>query len=159
MDIKFSDENIAKLKGIIERYPNKQAALLSSLWMAQEQFGWISQDTMKYIGNLLEIPSEHVYGVAQFYTMFNKKPVGKYHLQVCTNVSCMLRGAYDLLNFITGELNIKPGQTTQDGTFTLSEAECLGSCGTAPMMQLNNYYEENLDKDKIKKIISELSKT
>ena len=158
MEIKFTGENITKLNEVINRYPNKQAALLSALWLAQEQYVWISQGAMKYIGDFLEIPYEHVYGVVQFYTMYNKKPVGKFHMQVCTNVSCMLRGAYEIVKFISSELNIKPGETTPDGKFTLSEAECLGSCGTAPMMQVNNYYEENLDKNKITKLISELSK-
>ena len=89
--------------------------------------------------------------------MYNRKPVGKHHLQVCTNVSCMLRGSYDVLDYISSKLNIKPGETTGDNKFTLSEAECLGSCGTAPMMQVNDYYEENLSKERIDKIISELS--
>ena len=158
MEIKFNQENIQKLEEIIKRYPKKQAAILHALWMIQEQYGWISTDSMKYVGDFLEMPYEQVYGVAQFYTMFNKKPVGKYHVQVCTNVSCMLRGSYNVLDFISDKLNISPGETTKDNKFTLSEAECLGSCGTAPMMQVNNYYEENLTNEKIEKILSELSK-
>jgi len=159
MEIKFTDENINKLNEIIKRYPDKQAALLPALWIAQEQFGWISIDVIKYVGKKLDIPYEKVFGVVQFYTMFNKKQVGKYHIQVCTNVSCMLRGAYDLLNYVSNKLNVKPGDTTTDGSFTLSEVECLGSCGTAPTVQINNFYEENLDKNKLDKIISELLKT
>jgi NADH:ubiquinone oxidoreductase subunit E len=89
--------------------------------------------------------------------MYNSKPVGKYHIQICTNVSCMLRGAYRVLDLISQKLNIKPGETTQDGMFTLNEVECLGSCGTAPMMQVNNYYEEDLTEDKINRVISTLS--
>ncbi len=158
MKIKFTDENIEKLENDFKHYPTKQAVLLNALWLAQEQFGWISKEVMEYIGDYLEIPHEHVYGVVQFYTMFNKKPTGKNHLQVCTNVSCMIRGGYNAMDYISKKLNIKPGETTPDGKFSLTEVECLGSCGTAPMMQVNNFFEENLTNEKIDKIISELSK-
>ena len=113
---------------------------------------------MKYVGELLNVPYEQVYGVVNFYTMYNNQPVGRSHLQVCTNVSCMLRGAYDILDYISDKLNLKPGETSKDELFTLSEAECLGSCGTAPMMQVNNFYEENLNKERIDELISKLSK-
>jgi NADH-quinone oxidoreductase E subunit len=156
-EIKFSEQNLKKLEEAISRYPYKQAALMPALWIAQEQFGWLSHDVMRYVGKLLDVPYEHVLGVAEFYTMYNKKPVGKYHLQVCTNISCMLCGAYDILDYISNKLNINPGETTSDGKFTLSEVECLGSCGTAPMMQVNNYYEENLTKDKLDSLIEKLS--
>jgi NADH-quinone oxidoreductase subunit E len=131
--------------------------LMPALWLAQEQFGWISVEVMKYVGDLLSVPYEQVYGVVNFYTMYNKQPVGKHHLQVCTNISCMLRGAYDVLDYIANKLKIKPGETSKDELFTLSEAECLGSCGTAPMMQVNNFYEENLTKERLDEIISKLS--
>ncbi len=157
MEIKFTEENIRKLDEIKSRYPDTNAVLMPVLWIAQEQFGWISKEVMEYIGNLLNIPVEHILGVVRFYTMYNKNPVGKYHLQVCTNVSCMLRGGYDVLDYISKKLNIKPGETSENEKFTLTEAECLGSCGTAPMMQVNNYFEENLTKEKIDKLISELS--
>jgi NADH-quinone oxidoreductase E subunit len=157
MEIALTRENLKKVEDIKLRYPTREAALLPALWIAQEQFGWISTDVMKYVAGLLEIPYEQVYGVVRFYTMYNSKPVGKYHIQICTNVSCMLRGAYRVLDLISQKLNIKPGETTQDGMFTLNEVECLGSCGTAPMMQVNNYYEEDLTEDKINRVISTLS--
>lgn len=157
MEIKFSLENLKKIEEIRSHYPTGASALMPVLWIAQEQFGWISTDVMRYVGELLEIPYEQVYGVVKFYTMYNSVPVGKNHIQVCTNVSCMLRGAYGMLDYISQKLGIKPGETTQDEVFTLNEVECLGSCGTAPMMQLNNYYEEDLTKDKIDRIISSLS--
>ncbi|MCX7878169.1 MAG: NADH-quinone oxidoreductase subunit NuoE [Ignavibacteria bacterium] len=156
-EIKFTEENLKKLEEAKSRYPNTHAALMPALWIAQEQFGWLSEDVMRYVGNILNIPYEHVLGVAEFYTMYNKKPVGTYHLQVCTNISCMLCGGYDVLDYISNKLNIKPGETTSDGKFTLSEVECLGSCGTAPMMQVNNYYEENLTKEKIDQLLEKLS--
>ena len=159
MEIKFTEENIKKLNDIKTHYPNTQAAVMPALWIAQEQFGWISKEIMEYVGSLLNIPVEKILGVVKFYTMYNTKPAGKKHLQVCTNVSCMLNGAYDILDYISEKLSIKPGETTPDGNFTLSEVECLGSCGTAPMMQLNNYFEENLTKDKIDGLISKTSKS
>jgi len=159
MEIKFTDENIKKLNDIKERYPNTQAVVMPALWLAQEQFGWISGEIMEYVADFLKIPAEKVLAVVKFYTMYNSKPVGKYHLQVCTNVSCMLNGAYDILDYISDKLNIKPGETTPDGNFTVTEVECLGSCGTAPMMQMNNYYEENLTKEKIDKLVSQISKS
>ena len=159
MEIKFTEENLKKLEEAKSHYPTSDAAIMPALWLAQEQFGWLSVDVMKYVGGLLNIPIEHVLGVAEFYTMYNKKPVGKYHLQVCTNVSCMLCGGYDVVDYISGKLNIGIGETTPDGKFTLIEAECLGSCGTAPMMQVNNYYEENLTKDKIDSLIEKLSRS
>jgi NADH-quinone oxidoreductase subunit E len=157
-EIKFSTENQKRLNEIRKHYPTSQAAVMPALWIAQEQFGWISTGVMKYIGEILDIPYETVLGVTEFYTMYNKKPVGKYHMQVCTNVSCMLCGSYDVFDYISEKLGIKNGETTPDGMFTLSEAECLGSCGTAPMMQVNNYYEENLTKDNIDTLINKLSK-
>lgn len=156
MEIKFTEENLRKLEEIKSHYPTNDAALMPALWIAQDQYGWISIDIMKYIGDLLKIPYEHVYGVVKFYTMYNKSPIGKYHIQVCTNISCMLRGSYDILDYISKKLNIKIGETTNDKLFTLSEVECLGSCGTAPMMQVNNYYKENLTKELIDKIIVDL---
>lgn len=153
MEIKFTEENLKKLEASRKKYPTPDAALMDALWLAQEQFGWLSVEAMEYVGSLLGIPYEHVLGVAEFYTMYNKKPVGKYHLQVCTNVSCMLCGGYDVLDYISDKLGIGVGETTPDGKITLIEAECLGSCGTAPMMQVNNYYEENLNKDKIDSLL------
>ena len=157
MDKKFSDENIKILEEHIKRYPTKQAVLLKALWLAQDQFGWISQDVMAYVGDYLGIAYEHVYGVAHFYTMFEKRPAGKHHVQVCTNVSCMLRGGYDVLGYISKKLNINPGETTPDNKFSLSQVECLGSCGTAPMMQVNNDYHEDLTTEKIDSILKSLS--
>ncbi len=158
MDIKFTEENLKKLEQEKKKYPDEMSALMAALWLAQEQFGWLSIDIMRYVADLLHLPHEHVFGVANFYTMYNKKPVGKYHIQVCTNISCMLCGGYEVLDYISDKLKIETGETTDDYMFTLSEAECLGSCGTAPMMQINNYFEEELSKEKIDKIISSLSK-
>ena len=130
--------------------------MLPVLWMVQEKEGWISEDSMRYVGDLLQVSYEHILGVVTFYTMFNKKPRGKYHLQICTNVSCMLRGGYDLFKLASNKLGIKNNETTPDNMFTIEEVECLGSCGTAPMIQVNNKeYYENLTVDSFEKLIDD----
>ena len=124
--------------------------------MWQEEHGWISQAGMKYVGELLGIPPHEVYGIVTFYTMFNSKPVGRHKIEVCTNVSCMLRNSAKIVRHIEDSLKIRVGQTTPDERFTLIEAECLGSCGTAPMMQVGDEYYENLDEAKVDEIMSKL---
>ncbi|MCL4539588.1 MAG: NADH-quinone oxidoreductase subunit NuoE [Bacteroidetes bacterium] len=154
----FTEENLRKVEEIRKRYPKPMAALLPVLWVAQEQFGWISEDVMHYIADLLGLPFNHVLGVVTFYTMYNRKPVGKYHIQVCANVSCMLRGSDNLIEHIEHRLGVKVGETTSDKMFTLSEVECLGSCGTAPMMQVNNDYYDNLTAEKIDNLLEEFKR-
>lgn len=155
----FSEENLKKIEELKKRYPTTKALTLPVLWMAQEQFGWISQDVMKYVAGLLNVPYGHVYGVVSFYTMFNTKPVGKYHIQVCTNISCQLRGAEEMLDHLYSKLDVGIGETTKDDKFTVTEVECLGSCGTAPMMQVNDEYYENLSLEKVDQLLSQLLKT
>lgn len=155
----FTQENLTKLEALKKQYPTMKALTLPALWMAQEQFGWISPETMKYVAELLGQPLRHVYGVVTFYTMFNTRPVGKYHLQMCTNVSCMLRGGEKIVDHVCRKLNITPGETTPDGKFTVEEVECLGSCGTAPMMQVSNEaFHENLTTEQMDKLLAEWSK-
>lgn len=154
----FTEENLRRVEEIKKRYPKPMAALLPVLWVAQEQFGWISEDVMRYIADLLGVPFNHVLGVVTFYTMYNRKPVGKYHIQVCANVSCMLRGSDNLIEHLENRLGVKVGETTSDKLFTLSEVECLGSCGTAPMMQVNNDYYDNLTSEKIDNLLEEFKK-
>jgi NADH-quinone oxidoreductase subunit E len=150
------EENKVRLDSIIARYPQKQAALLPALHLIQEQEGYISEEAMQYIADYLGIPFGHVLGVVTFYTMFYDKPMGRHHIQVCTNISCQLLGAESIVDHIGKRCGIKPGQTTDDGKFTLSEVECLGSCGTAPMMQINDDYHENLTAERIDSIIDSL---
>lgn len=155
----FDDKELKEVEKIIKRYPDSKSALLPVLWMVQEKEGWISDDAMKYVGDLLKISYEHILGVVTFYTMFNNKPVGKYNLQICTNVSCMLRGGYELFQFISEKLGVKNKETTNDGMFTIEEVECLGSCATAPMMQVNNKeYYENLTKEKVEELLEHFRK-
>ena len=155
--IEFSAEAHERFKTTLAKYPEKEAALLPTLWLAQEEFGYLSFDVMGYVGKLLEIPASKVYSVASFYTMFKKDPTGKFFIQICRTLPCQLRGAEDVTAFISEKLGIKCGETTPDNKFTMIEVECLGSCGSAPMMQVNNDYHENLTKSKINQIIESLS--
>jgi NADH-quinone oxidoreductase subunit E len=150
----FNENELNKIEILKSHYPDSKSVLLPVLWMIQEKYGWISEDAMMYVGDLLKIPYEHILGVVSFYTMFNERPVGKIHLQVCTNVSCMLRGGYELYKYISDKLGIKNKEITEDGMFSIEEVECLGSCATAPMMQVNNKeFHENLTKEKIDELI------
>ncbi|HLI82016.1 MAG TPA: NAD(P)H-dependent oxidoreductase subunit E [Candidatus Binataceae bacterium] len=157
-EIKFSEAALAEYRELLTHYPTREAALLPTLWIAQREFGWLSNQVQLYVAELMEIPPSHIRGVVTFYTMFYQQPVGKWHLEVCTNVSCRLRGADQIVDTIKEKLGIEVGETTADKKFTLSRAECLASCGTAPMLQLNHdRYYENLTPESTLKLIDELS--
>ncbi|MBI3193908.1 MAG: NADH-quinone oxidoreductase subunit NuoE [Ignavibacteriae bacterium] len=153
----LSEENLKKVEKLKPRFQTTQALTLPVLWMIQQQHGWISSEAMLYVAQLLNVPVSHVYGVVTFYTMYNQKPVGKYHLQVCTNVSCMLNGGEELRDHVCERLGVKLGETTSDSRFTVTEVECLGSCGTAPMMQVNDDYFENISLEQVDELLEKLS--
>ena len=155
--MEFSEEKLKKVSEIIARYPEgrQKSALLPVLHLAQEQFGWLSAETMDYVAGLLSLEPVEVYEVATFYSMYNLKPVGKYLFEVCQTGPCMINGSDDIIAYIGERLGIKPGETTADGLFTLKTVECLGACGYAPMMQLGKHYREHLTKDKVDAIIEE----
>ena len=157
MSIQFSNERLAKIDEIIARYPEgkQKSALLAALHLAQEQFGWLSSETMDYVASLLHLKPIEVYEVATFYSMYNLKPVGKFMFEVCQTGPCMINGSDDIIAYIGERLGIKPGDTTADGLFTLKKVECLGACGYAPMMQLGKHYKEHLTKEKVDAIIDE----
>jgi NADH-quinone oxidoreductase subunit E len=157
---KFSDEKLAKVEEIIARYPQgkQKSALLPVLHLAQEEFGWLSSETMDYVASLLSIEPIEVYEVATFYSMYNLQPVGRYTFEVCQTGPCMIKGSDDIIAYIEQTLHIKPGQTTEDGMFTLKTVECLGACGYAPMMQMGKFYKEHLTKEKVDSIIDECRK-
>lgn len=156
--IEFSEAALTEYRQTLRCYPTRQAALLPALWIAQREFGWISPAVEEYVAQLMELPLSHIRGVLTFYTMFYRKPAGRFNLEVCTNLSCRLRGADEIVNCIRKRLGIEPGQTTADGKFTLSTVECLASCGTAPMLQLNHEdFHENLTVDSTLKLIDELA--
>jgi len=139
----------------LKKYPTKMAVLLPALWLAQEQNGYITPPIMEYVAGRLELSPVHVYGVAEFYTMYHKKPVGKFHLQLCRTLSCTLCGMENLEQHLADKYDIQPGKTTEDGLFSLELVECLGSCGTAPVMRVNEVYLENLNLGKVDEIIAD----
>jgi len=152
----LTEENLKKTEEIRKRYPASQAALLPILWIAQDQDGWISEEMMRYVGKLLDLPYGHILGVVTFYSMYHSKKQGKYHLEVCTNVSCMLRGSDKILEAIEHRCGVKPGQTSADGKWTVSEVECMGACGGAPMLSIVEEYYENLTPKKTEDLLSSL---
>lgn len=156
MEFKFTEDNKVKIENIVKKYPEKKAAVMPVLYIAQEQNGWISIDVMKEIAKVLSMPEEEVLGVVTFYTMYHKKPAGKYHIQVCTNVSCMLRGGYEIFEAVKEKLKISNGERTEDGLFSLEEVECMGACGGAPMIAVNEDYYENLTKETALELLNKL---
>jgi len=140
--VRFSEERLAEIAELVKRYPGPQSALMPVLYMAQEDFGYISMDAQKMIADVLGLRLMQVREVVTFYTMFKEQPTGKYLLEVCTNAGCMLNGAYELAEHMCGTLGIKMGETTSDGMFTIAEVECAGACGGAPVVQVNNIYHE-----------------
>ncbi len=155
-EIKFSDAAMATVQEMITRYPagKQKSALLPVLHIAQAEFGgWLSPETMDYVASVLNIKPIEVFEVASFYSMYNLKPVGKCTFEVCQTSSCWLNGAEDIVRYIEKKLNIKVGETTKDGMFTLKVAECLGSCGTAPMLQCGASFHENLTFEKVDSLI------
>ncbi|HTP80086.1 MAG TPA: NAD(P)H-dependent oxidoreductase subunit E [Bacteroidota bacterium] len=152
----LSSANLERFDALKRRYPETKALTLPLLWMIQEEYGFISEESMKYAAGLLGVPYGHVLGVVTFYTMFRSKPAGKYHIEVCTNVSCMLRGSGEIMSHLEGKLGIKCGETTKDRRYSLGEVECMGACGKAPMFAVGETYYENLDTRKVDKILDEL---
>lgn len=156
MKIEFTNEELEKIENIKSKYPQEKAALMPVLWMAQKKFGWISDEVVVYVAQLLNLSPAHVMGVASFYTMYFKKPMGKYHVQVCTNVSCMLRGGDEIFKHVSEKLGIQHNCVTPDGKYSLEEVECMGACGGAPMAAINEDFFENIDIAQIEKIIDSL---
>ncbi len=158
MAVRFSPAAQAKFEQIVARYPVRRAAIMPTLWLAQEEFGYLSREVMEYVAELLGLTPTFVASVASFYTMYYKRPMGRHHVQVCTNLSCTLRGAEHLVECLKKRLGIEVGETTADGKFSLSQVECLASCGTAPMMQINDDYWENLTPERALEIIDRLER-
>jgi len=157
MKIEFSQEELQKIEEIKRRYPEQKAAIMPVMWMAQKKFGWISDEVKQYIAELLDLSFAHVHGVASFYTMYFKKPMGKYHIQVCTNVSCMLLGGEEIYLHVCEKLGLKNLERTTDGKFSIEEVECMGACGGAPMIAINEDYYENMDIQKVDKLLDSLN--
>jgi NADH-quinone oxidoreductase subunit E len=156
-EVRFSAESEALIQNLIKRYPEgkHKSALIPALHIAQAEFdGWLSVPVMDKVAEILNIKPIEVYEVASFYSMFNLNPVGKCLIEVCRTSSCWLRGANDVVAHIEKRLGIKDGETTPDGKFTLKTVECLGSCGTAPMLQIGEHFHENLTLEKVDELIN-----
>ena len=148
----------AEIEDLLSRYPIKRSALIPLLYLAQQEEGYVSESAMKEIASLLKLTPPQVYETVTFYTMLNLKPVGTFHIQICKSLPCALAGSDMLTAWLQSKLGIHPGETTPDGIFTLSLVECLGSCGTAPMMQINDDYYEQLTEVKVDEIMNDLTR-
>lgn len=154
--VAFTPENLARFKATVAKYEVPASALLPTLYIAQEQFGFLSNEVMVYVGTLLDMPPVKVFEAASFYSMFKKKDMGKYCLQVCNNITCTMMGAERLVKVIKDDLKIGPMEVTKDGKFSYVPVQCLGSCDTAPVCQVNDDYVENLDAEKFRALLREL---
>ena len=156
----FSEAVLAEYRAILGRYPERRAALLPTLWLAQREFGWLSLPVLEYVARLMELPLAWVTSTASFYTMYWKQPPGRWHLQVCRTLPCALRGADGIRAAVEDRLGIRFGEKTADGRFSLEEVECLASCDTAPVLQVNNAeYHENLTVERTLALIDRLANT
>ncbi len=160
-NFKFNSKNLITAEKAISNYPEgkQQSAVMALLYIAQRQNdNWIPLSAMKYIAKMLKMPYIKVYEVATFYTMYNLAPVGEYFFQVCTTTPCMLRGAYELVDVCKKKISKNESKITKDGKSSWMEVECLGACVNAPMIQINDDYFEDLDPQKLEKIIDQINK-
>lgn len=156
--VQFSEKAQEKIREILTRYPDKRSALLPVLNLAQAEFGYISEDVMVRVAEVLDLTPPKVYEVLTFYTLLNAKPVGRYNIQLCRTLQCALAGSENILGHLQERLGIGVGETTPDGMFTLRTVECLASCGTAPAVQINGAYYENLTREKVDRILDDLKR-
>ena len=154
---KFTEDTKRRLDELVSRYPKKSAALIPSLWVAQEVYGgWLPEEAIQEVADHLEMPRAEAMGVATFYTMFNKEPIGKHKIDICHNVSCMILGAEELIAHCEKRLGIHAGETTPDGVFTLERVECLGACCNPPAVQVGPKYYENVTMAQMDSLIDGL---
>lgn len=156
MAVEFSEEARREFEEIRTHYPNNDATLLPALHLAKREFKIITPEVMEYVASVVGVDPIKVLNVTSFYTWYPREEEGKYVIQVCSTLSCSLMGAESVVQYLEGKLNIKVGETTPDGKFTLKKVECLGSCGTAPVMQINDDYYESLTEEKIDQILAGL---
>lgn len=147
--LEFSRAALTEIKELRSHYPDSRSAVMGVLYIAQNEFGWMKKEVMDLVAETLKIPVFQVWEVVSFYTLYHRQPVGKFHLQVCNNISCTLRGSQSLVDAIRNKYQISNGETSKNGLFTVTEVECLGSCGTAPVIQINEDYYENMDVKKL----------
>lgn len=158
----YSKQNIiaelsAPITEISKCYPTQRSVIMPALYLAQEKYGFLDETAYQAIAEMLEVPQIWVFELASFYTLYKNKTIGKCHLQLCTNVPCMLRGAYEILEHLQNRLGINQGDTSKDGIFTLSTVECIGSCDVAPAMMVNESYHTQLSKQNIDQLLEQLT--
>ncbi len=153
----FSPEVEAEINGHLSKYPVMRSAILPVMFIVQRERGYLDAPGVAYLAKRMRLRITDIWEVATFYSMLNTKPVGKYHIQICKTLSCKIMGEPGITDHVCNKLGIKPGETTDDGKFTVSLVECLGSCGTAPMFQIGFDYHENLTSDKVDQIIDSLT--
>jgi NADH-quinone oxidoreductase subunit E len=154
-EIQFPQELIEAIHELITHYPEKAAALIPALHLIQERFGYISNDAMEQLSAVIEVPPAEILGTLTFYTMFRREPSGRFHVNVCQNLSCNLMGSGDILSCLENKLGIKAGETTDDGLFTLGTVECLGACNEAPVMEIDCEYFMRLTPEKVDEILDD----
>lgn len=153
-DIQFSEKNQIEFKNILGRYDSKRSALLPVLHLAQDEFGYLSNEVIEYVAQLMELSPAQVLEVVTFYHMFHRKPVGEHHFQFCKTLSCWMTGSHQLMKSLCSRLGIRPGEVTTDGKFSVVGVECLGSCGSAPVVQVNETFYENLTPEKLNRLVN-----
>lgn len=156
MSFAFDAPRSRRFKALVHQYPDRRSLALPLLHMAQEQEGYLSRDVLVALAEMLKISPAELFDTVSFYTMFNLEPKGKYLLQVCQTLSCSLAGADQVVDHIGAKFNLRPGETTTDGRFSLLKVECLGSCGTAPVVQINDDYYEKMTVDKVDRVLDKL---
>ena len=152
----FDADRDAEFERLVKRYPIRESMILPALWLTQEQEGWVCAEAIGYIADRIGTYASKVYEAATFYTMFHLQPMGKYHICVCRTLSCWLREKQEIVDFIRAEFGIKPGEISEDKRFSLEEVECLGHCGTAPIVQVNGVFHEEMDVEKMKALLAGL---
>jgi NADH-quinone oxidoreductase E subunit len=152
----FDQQRDAEFERLIKRYPTRESMILPSLWLIQEQEGWISQEAIAYAADRIGTWASAVYEAVTFYTMYQLHPMGRNHICVCRTLSCWLRGKQEIIDYLKNEIGITPGQISEDGRFSLEEVECLGHCGTAPVVQVNGEFHEDMNVDKLKALLATL---
>lgn len=151
--IRFDEERERRFQETLKKYPARDAVLLPALWLAQEQFGTLTDAVLEYVASRLDLSPVKVFAVSEFYTMYKRQAVGAFHLQLCRNLACSLMGSEKLQAFIEEKAGVKPGETSADGVFSLELVECLGSCGTAPVLRINDTYFESVTMDQVERIL------
>ncbi len=156
--VEFSPESKKKFEEILGRYDSKRSALLPVLHLAQDEFGYISDPVVAYIAQIMDLSPAQVMEVVSFYVMYHRRPVGQHHFQFCMTLSCWMAGTHQMYKNFCARFGIKPGEVSTDGKFSVQKMECLGSCGSAPMMMVNETYYENMTPEKLNRLIESCRK-